>query len=252
MARYAADISPAIRELKKLHLALLDVAVGEAQADEGGLEVVVAGVEAARNTVISVVPGDRRRELGWYRFQKWESRTSNMLEQMDPSLHSDKYHEIFIAGEALKNKPEEIVLLMMHQIAHQASGTGSTQSYHADWLKFWMHRLFKIDNEAFKREAILGWTVKFEDLSDESKTTVRALAHRIRAENMDLFRQSKEAVIGSGKMYLWHCEGCAKPIKVRTGGILQATCDLCQGSFKIKQKLVPPHFLDRVPLDLRG
>lgn len=246
--RYTADISPAIREMKKLHLSLVDHVYGQGGPGRASL-TDTRGLDAAKNTVISIVPANRRRELGWYKYRMWERKSDGMLKQLDPSFKAGKYHEIFIAGEALVGKPSELVLLMMHQVAHQAASVSSDQSYHGEWLKHWMSRLFGIKQEAFIREDVLGWVgIDQSKMGDEAHALVSKLAKRIKPENIDLFRDKKTPAMTTGKMYLWHCD-CPRAPRIRTGGILMATCDKCMKPIKFRDGLkVGKLFINRIPL----
>jgi len=246
--RYAADISPAIRELKKLHFALLD------HIEKGAPSGPLGGLEEAKNTVISVVPRDRRIEDGWYKWRMWESKTEDVLHELDPRHTPQRYHEVFISGEALSKSAEELVLLMMHQVTHQAAGVASVYTYHGDWMLAWQERLWGIPREATLREPIQGWVkIDRSKLPDATKDFVRKMASKIDMTNIDLYRQPMRSQTTTGKMYLWHCDGCPRPVKLRTGAILYGTCDKCGQPFKFRDALkVSNEYLSRIPIERRA
>lgn len=245
--KYTADISPAISELKKLHLGLIEKAT---ENITGPLGNVVSGIgtgyDAARDTVISIVPKDRRRELGWYKFRMWEKKSDQLVAQLDPQFRPRKYHEIFIAGEALAGDSSDLVKLMIHQVIHQAASIASTRSYHGEWVKHWGQRLFKIPQEAWVRDEVMGWiTLDDTKLGPEAMGLIARLAATVATENIDMFRDLTAAAQTTGRMYLWQCK--CKP-KVRSGGILQATCDKCGGKFVFQDAgKVDARFLARIP-----
>lgn len=246
--KYTADISPAISELKKLHLGLVEKAT---ENITGPLGNVVSGIgtgyDAARDTVISIVPKDRRRELGWYKFRMWEKKSDQLVAQLDPQFRPRKYHEIFIAGEALAGDSSDLVKLMIHQVIHQAASVASTRSYHGEWVKHWGQRLFKIPQEAWVRDEVMGWiTLDDTKLGPEAMGLIARLAATVATENIDMFRDLTAATQTTGRMYLWQCK--CKP-KVRTGGILQATCDKCGSKFLFQDAAkADGRFIRRIPL----
>jgi len=242
---YTTDISPAIQELKKLHNLLLDhyIAKGDEQPHP-------QGIAQARETVISILPGERRREDGWYKWRTWQKKSDSILHELDKSYKEAKYHEIYVTGESLSRSPEDIVLLMMHQTAHQAAMIQSTQSYHSEWIKIWHARMFQMKQEAWTRDEVLGWyNVDLSTAGQECQTLVSRLAGELEPGNFDLFRLKLKKSQGTGKMYKWTCE-CKSPI-VRTGGILYAQCEKCLQPFKLDTKDVRDEFLARVPLERR-
>lgn len=239
------DISPAIQELKKLHGLLLDHI--ESNMSDG--ELNKGGMGPARDTVISVLPGDRRREDGQYKWRLWEKKSDEILHELDSSHKVKKYHEIFVTGESLSRPKEEIVLLMMHQVAHQAAQVQSTQSYHSEWIRIWLNRLFGVPEEAVVRDEVMGYYAIDQTKLGDAGKLVRSIASRLQEHKFDLFRVKLTKRESTGKMYKWTC-ACGRPA-VRTGGILRATCDQCNQPFKIEVKGVRPDFLRRVPEDLR-
>lgn len=241
------NLAPAIRELQRLHSWCLDLAAENSQ--EGTVDN--DGLDRAKQAVIAVVPADRRKELGWYRTRKWEKKSDHIVKELDPAWKVQHLNEVFIAGEALSQSPQDIVLLMMHQVAHQAAAIESTQSYHSDWFRTWMNRLFKLPQEACARDEVLGWTKVDPSVPAEKFwEDVNRLASQLRPERLDLYRGTPQHAVGSGKMYKWICP-CGKPV-VRTGGILNATCTSCHGLFKFaKTNTAPDSFIKRIPMHLR-
>lgn len=244
MGKYGTDISPAIQELKKLHLLLLDSI--EASVPE---QHINKGIKLVRETVISILPGERRREDGWYKWRMWEKRSDDIMHELDPTHKVEKYHEIFVSGEALQGSLEDIVLLMMHQVCHQASAIQSTQSYHSEWIKIWAKRLFKIPDEAWTRDEILGWYNIDKSKLGEAEALVSRLASKLDLSKFDLFRIKVAPAEGTGKMNKWMC-GCKHPI-VRTGGILRAVCQVCNEPYLLDPRGVRETFLKRVPDNLK-
>lgn len=239
------DISPAIQELKKLHGLLIDH-IGQ---KIGKTQMHSAGAAAARDTVISILPGDRRKEDGWYKWRAWEKKSDEILHELDNDYKVRKYHEIFVAGEALSGTMQDIVLLMMHQVAHQAAAVQSLQSYHSEWMKIWLNRLFDIPYEAIERDEVLGWYRIDQSKLGAAQQLVDKLAAKLQPVKFDLFRLKLSKPSSTGKMYKWVCE--CKPA-VRSGGILYAKCEKCDSVFKIDPKGVRPEFLARVPRERRG
>ncbi len=236
---YNTDIAPAITELKKLHGLLLDH-VAEVEA------VDKAGADVGRETVISILPGDRRREDGWYKWRVWAKKSDSILHELDKQYKESKYHEIYVSGESLSGSMESIVLLMMHQVCHQGAEIQSTQSYHGEWTKIWHKRLFDIDMDAWERDEVLGWyRLDQAKMGDNAKALVAQLASQLTQHSFDLFRVKTNKSASSGKMYKWTCD-CKTPI-VRTGGILMATCEKCDTPYKLNPKDVRLEFLARVP-----
>lgn len=241
MSKYNTDISPAILELKKLHNLLLDRL-------EQRKDMNAQGLQGARETVISILPGERRREDGWYKWRMWEKKSDGILHELDSSHKEAKYHEIYVSGESLSGTTEEIVLLMMHQVAHQAASIQSVQSYHSEWIRVWLDRLFEIPAEAIERDEVLGWYKIDQAKLGKAAPLVASLASRLAPHHFDLFRAKLKRPTYTGKMYKWTCE-CGKPV-VRTGGILYATCQNCQSWFKLHiTNDVRSDFARRVPED---
>lgn len=240
---YNTDISPAIQELKKLHGLLIDHVEKTESPNKKGIKEV-------RETVISILPGERRREDGWYKWRTWEKKSDSVLHELNPEHKGQKYHEIYVSGESLSGSKEEIVLLMMHQVVHQAAMIQSTQSYHSEWLKIWHSRLFGIEPDAFERDEVLGWyKVDQSKMGNKGKSLVSRLASQLDEFKFDLFRVKLNKSESTGKMYKWTCD-CKKPV-VRTGGILYAKCEKCDTNFRIVTKGVRSDFLKRVPEDRR-
>ena len=250
--KYTADISPAIAELKKLHIAMMEHVNAKLTATQPHGLSDDAGLQEARDTVISIVPKDRRRELGWYKFRMWEKKSDAIVELLDPTYKGTKYHEIFIAGEALKVNPEDLVTLMMHQVIHQAAGIPSEKSYHGEWVKPWGERLFDIEQEAWSREEVLGWVnLDLSKAGQDARDLVKTFASNIAIEHVYMFRDALPASKNTGKMYLWVCD-CKSP-KVRTGGVLRATCDVCGGKYKFQDsKKVSWTWYTKIPSQYRG
>lgn len=243
---FDADLGPAIAELKKLHHALLKYCETNKQET-----VHRPGLDAAYNTVISVVPAGRRREMGWYHLKMWERKSEELLHKIDSEFSPNRYHEIFIAGEALSWPLEDIVLLMMHQVAHQASSMTSDKSYHAEWLPIWMQRLFGFSRDAWSRDEVMGWTNLDKTKARHAMKVVKGFADQLDETAFDLFRITPRTVhLATGRMYLWHCDGCPRPIKVRTGGVLMASCDRCGKPLLLRG--APSAFLNRVPEERRA
>lgn len=239
----STDLSPAIKELKDLHTRLLD----EVKKRLGPV-ADKAGLKSTYDTVVSIIPGDRRKENGVYKYRQWSSKTDAMLHAMDKEHPVEKYHEIYIVGEVLNKTPEDIVFLMMHQIAHQAAALPSTVSYHGDWMKIWLERLFGIPQAAVQRDDVLGWGASLDPdkLDAKSKALIAKHAKKLKPENLDLYRGTHKVATGTGKMYLWMCD-CKTP-KVRTGGILRAKCDVCGTNYKFRDaNKVSTEFLARIP-----
>lgn len=253
--KYSADISPAIRELKTVHLELLETALRNLRGSQN-YEIasgLTQGERAARDTVVSIVPQERRSEKGWYKFRAWESKADQVMTVVDPSYKPTKYHEIFIAGEALAGEPADLVKLMMHQVVHQAASVPSTKTYHGEWFTHWAYRLFGIPREALARDPKQGWVV-IEDskLPTEVRALIQRVADKIDTANVDLFRLGAPAAAKTvGKMYLWYCD-CKSP-KVRTGGKPRFTCDICGSKVKFQDiDKVKPGWLANIPLEYRG
>lgn len=239
------DISPAIQELKKLHGLLLD----HVESNMGESELNKGGMSTARDTVISVLPGDRRREDGQYKWRLWEKKSDEILHELDSSHKVQKYHEIFVTGESLSRGLDDIVLLMMHQVAHQAAQVQSVQSYHSEWIRIWLGRLFSIPEDAVIRDEVMGYYAIDKTKLGPALPLVTKIASRLAEHKFDLFRVKLTKHESTGKMYKWTC-ACGRPV-VRTGGILRASCHQCNEPFKIEPKGVRPDFLRRVPEDLR-
>jgi len=245
MTEFATDISPAIQELKKLHNLLLDHY--ETQSEEQAHQ---KGIKQARETVISILPGERRREDGWYKWRMWQKKSDSILHELDKGYKEEKYHEIYVTGESLSRTPEEIVLLMMHQVTHQAAMIQSTQSYHSEWIKIWHARMFQMKPEAFERDEVLGWyKVDQAKIGSDCQTLVSRLAAELEPHRFDLFRLKLNKSETTGKMYKWTCE-CKSPV-LRTGGLLYATCEKCDTPFKLNLTGVRDNFLKRVPVERR-
>jgi hypothetical protein len=245
VSKYNTDISPAITELKRLHEMLLnhiEASVPETQLHSRGLT-------QAHETVISILPGERRREDGWYKWRMWEKKSDSILHELDPQHKMVKYHEIFIAGEALSRTPEQIVLLMMHQVAHQAAAIQSTQSYHSEWIKIWLERLFKIPQEAIERDEVMGWYLINQSKLGDASELVSKLAKKIAPEKFDLFRLALSKPESTGKMYRWTC-ACRRPV-IRTGGVPVLLCEKCGELLKLHRKGVPEKFWAAVKPELR-
>lgn len=244
MTEYRTDISPAIQELKKLHNLLLDhyeTSSGESPNPQG--------IKQARETVISILPGERRREDGWYKWRTWAKKSDSILHELEKSYKEEKYHEIYVTGESLSRPVEDIVLLMMHQTAHQAAMIQSTQSYHSEWIKIWHARMFQMRQEAWERDEVLGWyKVNKSEMGATCEALVKTLASQLEPSHFDLFRVKLSKPESSGKMYKWLCD-CKTPV-VRSGGILYASCEKCQGKFKLVTEGVRDSFLRRVPPEL--
>lgn len=243
MTEYTTDIAPAITELKKLHNLLLDHIETVESTD-------AKGMKETRETVISILPGDRRREDGWYKWRVWRKKSDSILHELDSQYKEQKYHEIYVSGESLGGTSEDIVLLMMHQVCHQGAEFQSIQSYHGEWIKIWHKRLFGIDQDAWDRDEVLGWyNLDRTKMGSEAQALVSRLASQLTQHSFDLFRIKTHKSESSGKMYKWLCD-CKKPI-VRTGGVLRATCEQCNSPFKIVTTGVRESFLARVPESLR-
>lgn len=248
---FDADISPAIAELKKLHRKLVEAFAKREQML--GREVHEAGMRSAIDTVISIVPAGRRREMGWYMPPSWERKSERVLQKLDPDFVPNQYHEIYIAGEALAGDLEDIVLLMMHQVAHQAAGIRSIP-YHGRWFPAMMNRGFAVPEDAWTRDPSLGWMTLNKDKAPGLTPLLKGYAAHLNEAAFDLFRSgdrvSRPSTTGS-KMYLWHCDGCPKPVKVRTGGVLMATCDRCGKPLLLQDQNAPTSLLTRVPVSRR-
>lgn len=239
VTEYNTDIAPAITELKTLHNLLLDHVAEVEQVDDKGMQ-------QTRETVISILPGDRRREDGWYKWRVWAKKSDSILHELDNHYKEQKYHEIYVSGESLGGTMEDIVLLMMHQVCHQASENQSIQSYHGEWTKIWHKRLFGIDMDAWERDEVLGWyKLDRSKMGTEAQALVSRLARQLTQHAFDLFRIKTHKSESAGKMNKWLCE-CKSPA-VRTGGVLHATCEKCNTPFKIVPKGVRSTFLSRVP-----
>ena len=241
--RLAADISPAIKELKRIHLALVDSVQGRAYNN----------CLNARDTVISVVPGERRAEPGWYKWRAWESKTEEMLHELDPTHRPQRYHETFIAGEALNKPLDEIVLLMMHQVCHQYANVVSDRTYHSKWLPLYMYDLFHVEEEAISRVDNLGWVeVDKTKVGPRARKLIDHIVKGIDPVSFDLWRTGHVKTNSSqGKMYLWKCD-CGAP-SMRTGGRPRLTCDLCGGKLKFRDAAkVSLEWLLQIPEEYRA
>lgn len=245
-----ADLSPAIAELKKLHTTMLQWVERNLQG-----KVDTSGMKGAYNTVVSVIPGDRRKEEGWYKYRVWNSKTDAILHELDPRHANEMFHEVFIAGEALAKSKEDLVFLMMHQVAHQAAAQASTQSYHSEWMRIWLRRLFHINEEALPRDDVFGYGVSLDKskLEEPARVLLQRFADGIAEENLDLFRGLSKAQVGTGKMLLWYCD-CAKgAVKLRTGGLPRLTCDVCGTKVRFRDAdKVTAERLKQIPLEYRG
>ena len=243
---HTIDIAPAISELKRLHLALVDRAATAAAGVASGLENPYADSQA-RDTVISIVPKERRIELGWYKVRTWERKSEAIREELDPGFHRKKYHEIFVAGEALAGNAEDLVYLMMHQVTHQAASVPSIRAYHGEWYRHWSGRLWGIPHEAWSRVPQQGWVeLDKKHVPERTRTFVKKLAGSIDLGNIDMFRELAPPA-KSGRMFLWVC-ACGKP-KIRTGGRPRYTCDLCGQKVKFVKEVntnVEAKFLDKI------
>lgn len=238
---YSTDIAPAISELKKLHGLLLDHITEVENVDPKGLK-------STRETVISILPGDRRREDGWYKWRVWAKKSDSILHELDKQYKEQKYHEIYVSGESLSGSMEDIVYLMMHQVCHQGAEFQSTQSYHGEWIKIWHKRLFQIDMDAWGRDEVLGWyNLDKSKVGADAAALVSRLAAQLVPHSFDLFRIKTKKSESTGKMNKWTC-GCKESPAVRTGGILVATCGKCNNEFKIHPKGVRASVLNRVPV----
>jgi hypothetical protein len=225
-----SDLSPAVHELKKLHTNLLEESKIQLVGKSDPL-----GVKKVLSTVVSIIPGDRRKEDGWYKVRSWQSKTDSILHQLDKQHKEELYHEVFIAGEALSRAPRDIVFLMMHQVAHQAAGLQSTQSYHSDWMTVWLNRLFLINKEALARDDIFGWghSIDFTQLQKKGREVFDRQVALLAPENLDLYRAVSKVSSTTGKMLLWYCD-CPKAPRLRTGAIPRITCDVCKGKVKYR------------------
>lgn len=242
MNEYNTDISPAIQELKHLHNLLLDHIEAVESVDHPGMK-------QNRETVISILPGERRREDGWYKWRMWQKKSDSILKELANEKKSErKYHEIYVSGEALSGSKESIVLLMMHQVCHQGAQIQSVQSYHSEWLKIWYQRLFGVPQDAWeKRHEVLGWYTIDQTKLGPAQELVSRLANELEEYKFDLFRVKLNKSESTGKMYKWLCE-CKTPV-VRTGGILMAQCEKCDSPYKLVLKGVRSDFAKRVPDD---
>lgn len=243
--KHTIDIAPAISELKRLHLALVEKA---RQNMDESLVSGIHGYTEAKDTVISVVPKDRRREFGWYKFKTWERKSDKLLEIVDKSFHRRQYHEIFIAGEALAGDSEDLVYLLMHQVAHQAAAVPSIRSYHGEWYKHWSQRLWGIPQEAWQRDEVMGWVnIDKTKVPDKTKAFVKFLADSVDLGATDMYREFTPPT-KTGRMFLWACD-CGRP-KVRTGGQPRYTCDTCGTKVKFdldKNDNAGYDFVKRIP-----
>lgn len=224
-----ADITPAIKELQRIWGEL----VQEISKREGsGFHKV--SIVSIPMPMISIAPRHRRAEYGWFKPASWKSDTSAALQKMSGQQAID-LDEVYISGEALALDPREIVDTTLHQLAHQVAyhrfekrNNQQSKTYHNSWFASLYRTLgaYVSTDGKFGKTGI-EWGI-YTNGKDFDRFLNR-LTQSLDLNAFDSFRLADPPMIkkGSGRMKLWHCPTCKPPPKLRTGAVLDATCNTC-------------------------
>jgi len=220
------DIGPAITELRKAYMEILKY-LDKYEADHWSKP---NSQYRTKMPVLGVAPKGRRKETGWYKPSSWESQATSGFAKLGAAPASAALHgEVFLAGEILDKPKEDIVKVLIHQAIHQIAAEPSTTSYHSAMFA-----------EKAKRYGIQpstkeGWGYSEFYYPKHWRDFIAQVAQGIDSASLNVHRRPEDEIaVGTGKMRLWVCK-CNKP-KLRTGGILRGTCDMCGHPFMYADK----------------
>lgn len=230
------DLTPAEDELRKAYMTLL-IEVQRLGTDgftrmRGAPSLYNPNpfADLPKTPVIHIQAKGRRVEYGWYRADRWETKSSKIATAMGAQNVQQSHDEVFIAGEALDWNPEKLVELLIHQIVHQFAKESSDSTHHSAGLG----RLARfVGYQTIERHPTQGHVI-WRDARGDLATVIMNVAQSIDPAAFNIVRKDESVGVGTGRMKQWTC-GCKRP-KVYTGGVIHATCDKCYQPFRYSHK----------------
>lgn len=180
--------------------------------------------------VLHIQAKGRRVEYGWYRADKWETKSSKIATALGAQNIQQNHDEVFIAGEALDWNPEKLVELLIHQIIHQFAKESSETTHHSASLG----KLARyVGYQTVERHPTQGHVI-WKDARGDLATVIMNAAQSLDQTAFNVVRKDEGIGFGTGRMKQWSCE-CRKP-KVYTGGVIRAICEICKAPFRYSHK----------------